>query len=242
VSADIVPALPQPPASPLEMGDAQAAAGYAAPLLEAVGQALAQRDAAADSGAALVRELEHIQQALQARDPHRIRRASGVLGRLLGRDLEAQAEAETLSSQLGVVLLRADQQALGLQQRLDDHGAMAAAADAGVAALERWIAAAAAGAAAASAAQLTEAWSRRLDHLQRVAAAWQLEAAQWRLLQQQGNELLQRYRHIREVLLPAWRQAESAVQAAHGAAHATRAAQAQQRILAEVQAMRARLR
>ncbi|NYF18785.1 fused signal recognition particle receptor [Xanthomonas sp. JAI131] len=239
MSADIVPALPQPPASPLEMGDAQAAAGYAAPLLEAVGQALAQRDTTPDSGAALVRELEHIQQALQARDPHRIRRASGVLGRLLGRDLEAQAEAETLSSQMGVVLLRADQQALGLQQRLDDHGAMAAAADAGVAALERWIAAAPV---PASGTQLTEAWSRRLDHLQRVAAAWRLEAAQWRLLQQQGNELLQRYRHIREVLLPAWRQAESAVQAAHGAAHATRAAQAQQRILAEVQAMRARLR
>ncbi|MBD7921519.1 hypothetical protein H9658_06125 [Xanthomonas sp. Sa3BUA13] len=221
------------------MGDAQAAAGYAAPLLDAVGQTLAQRDTTPDSGAALVRELEHIQQALQARDPHRIRRASGVLGRLLGRDLEAQAEAETLSSQLGVVLLRADQQALGLQQRLDDHGAMAAAADAGVAALERWIAAAPV---PVSGTQLTEAWSRRLDHLQRVAAAWQLEAAQWRLLQQQGNELLQRYRHIREVLLPAWRQAESAVQAAHGAAHATRAAQAQQRILAEVQAMRARLR
>ncbi|WP_318241182.1 hypothetical protein [Xanthomonas bonasiae] len=239
MSADIVPALPQPPASPLEMGDAQAAAGYAAPLLDAVGQTLAQRDTTPDSGAALVRELEHIQQALQARDPHRIRRASGVLGRLLGRDLEAQAEAETLSSQLGVVLLRADQQALGLQQRLDDHGAMAAAADAGVAALERWIAAAPV---PVSGTQLTEAWSRRLDHLQRVAAAWQLEAAQWRLLQQQGNELLQRYRHIREVLLPAWRQAESAVQAAHGAAHATRAAQAQQRILAEVQAMRARLR
>ncbi|QNH21875.1 hypothetical protein HEP73_02806 [Xanthomonas sp. GW] len=239
MSADIAPALPQPPAAPLQMGDAQAAASYAALLLDAVGQALAQRDATADGGAALVRELEHIQQALQARDPQRIRRASGVLGRLLGRDLEAQAEAETLSSQMGVVLLRADQQAAGLQQRLDGHGALAAAADAGVAALERWIAAVPV---PADGTQLAEAWSRRLDHLQRVAVAWRLEAAQWRLLQQQGNELLQRYRHIREVLLPAWRQAESALQAAHGAAHTTRAAQAQQRILAELQAMRARLR
>ncbi|WP_369933319.1 hypothetical protein [Xanthomonas tesorieronis] len=239
MSTDIAPALPQPPAAPPELGDAQAAASYAAPLLDAVGQLLAPRDAAADSGAALVRELEHIQQALQARDPQRIRRASGVLGRLLGRDLETQAEAETLSAQLGVVLLRADRHAYALQQRLDGHGALAAAAEAGVAALERWIVAVPA---MASVAPLADAWSRRLQHLQRLAAAWRLEAAQWRLLQQQGNDLLQRYRHIREVLLPAWRQAESAVQAAHGAASTTRAAQAQQRILAEVQAMRARLR
>ncbi|MBB4126186.1 fused signal recognition particle receptor [Xanthomonas translucens] len=239
MSADIAPALPQPPAVPPEMGDAQAAARYAAPLLDAVGQLLAPRDDAADSGAALVHELERIQQALQARDPQRIRRASGVLGRLLGRDLEAQAEAETLSAQLGVVLLRADQHALGVQQRLDGHGALAAAAEAGVAALERWIAAVLA---PAGGAPLADAWSWRLQHLQRLAAAWRLEAAQWRLLQQQGNDLLQRYRHIREVLLPAWRQAESAMQAAHGAANTNRAAQAQQRILAEVQAMRARLR
>lgn len=238
MSADAADTLPEPPASPPDADDAQAAAGYAAPLLEAVGRTLARRDAAVDAGAALVLELERIQQALQARDPRRIRRASGVLGRLFGRDLEAQAEAETLHSQLGVVLLRAEQHAAGLQQRVGGDGAMAAAADAGVAALERWIAAAA----PAGAAELAEAWRRRLDHLHRVAAAWRLEAAQWRLLQRQGEDLLQRYRQIRDVLLPAWRQAAMGVQAADGALQAGRAERAQQRILAEVQAMRARLR
>ncbi|MDR6671957.1 hypothetical protein [Xanthomonas sp. 1678] len=245
MSGHAVPELPEPPAAPHAVGDAQAAAGYAAPLLDAVARALAVQVAGSDAGAALVRELEQIQQALQALDPQRIRRDSGVLGRLFGRDLERQAEAETLHAQLGVVLLRADQHATRLQLAIDAHAAMADLAEAGMAALERWIGAAAApasAAAAAGAAALGEAWSRRLDHLRRVVATWQLEAAQWRLLEQQGRELSQRYRHIRDVLLPAWRQAASAVQAAHGAQHATRAGQAQQHILAEVQAMRARLR
>jgi fused signal recognition particle receptor len=237
VSADAAPALPEPPASPPAARDAQAASGYAAPLLEAVAQALAARAAAPDAGAALVQELERIQHALQARDPQRIRRDSGLLGRLLGRDLERQAEAETLQAQLGVVLLRADGHAEALQRAGQAHADMADVAEAGMAALERWIAAAPAPDPA-----LAPAWSRRLDHLRRLAAAWRLEAAQWRLLQQQGDDLLQRYRHIREVLLPAWRQAATAPQAARGGDQTARAAQAQRHILAELQAMRARLR
>ncbi|WP_295926811.1 hypothetical protein [uncultured Xanthomonas sp.] len=237
MSARAAPALPEPPVSPPAANDAQAASGYAAPLLEAVAQALAARAAAPDAGAALVQELERIQHALQARDPRRIRRDSSLLGRLLGRDLERQAEAETLQAQLGVVLLRADAHAQALRHAGQAYAESAGVAEAGVAALERWIAAAPTPDPA-----LAQAWNQRLDHLRRLAAAWRLEAAQWRLLQQQGEHLLQRYRNIRDVLLPAWRQAAVTPQAAQGRDHVARAAQAQQHILAELQAMRARLR
>src|SRR5690606_11319912 len=68
--------------------------------------------------AALVSRLDDLRRALQAGNPHAARRGTGLVGRLLGRDLQAEDEALQLRERLGVLLARADADADGLRIRV----------------------------------------------------------------------------------------------------------------------------
>lgn len=214
-------------------------ADYGAPLL----QALAARDVALPeaAGDGLVSALARIALALQAADPARLRRQESWWGRLLGRDVEREAEGRGLQAQLGVLALQAREQAHQLQRQMAPRATAIRAAEQAADALQAW-----ADAAAVWLPTLEEggqaALASRIDHLQRLAALRRIDAAQWQLLQGQDEVLLQRFARIHDVLLPAWRQAALAAQAATGAVRAGQVAALHAQIDDEVAAAQARLR
>lgn len=232
--------LPTPPQPALQADDALAVASYGAGLLSAVEQLLGTAQAGT-AAARLVAEMDNIRQAMSAADGRQIRRSVGLLGRLLGRDVEAQSRAEQLAGQLDVCLLRADGCVQALQQELSVHLQQITQVQAAVAAIDDW--AAAGEAIPAPADTLAQAaLQRRLQHLRGLARLRHTEAEQVRLLRAQGTELIERYQRIRDVLLPLWRQQSLAARAADRQAQLQQAAEAQARILDEVTAMQARLR
>lgn len=223
-------------------------ASYGADVLQQV-EHRTGGSATTDVAARLVAEMADIRLAMQAPDAAAIRRESGWLGRLLGRDVEAQLRAEALMARLETCLLRADAAAAALRAELAAYLADATQLDRAVAAIEQW---------ADSgepllpliedlqdpllAQGLLAALQRRLQHLRSVAALRRQEGMQLQLLHAQGSEMLERYLRIREVLLPVWQQQRLAARGAQGAVELQQAAQSQQQILAEVEAMQARLR
>ena len=234
------PVLPLPPQPPLQADDALAVASYGAELLVAIERLLGtpQTGMAAER---LVAEMDNIRQAMSAADGRQIRRSVGLLGRLLGRDIEAQARAEQLAGQLDVCLLRADACVQALLQELEQNLQQMARMQVAVEAIEDW--AAAGEAIPAPDDPLAQAsLQRRLQHLRGLAQLRYTEGGQLRLLHAQGVELIERYQRIRDVLLPLWRQQSLAAHAADRQAQLAQAAEAQARILDEVRAMQARLR
>lgn len=234
------PLLPPPPQPPLQADDALAVASYGAELLAAVEQLFANAPAGT-AAARLVAEMNNIREAMSAADARHIRRSVGLLGRLLGRDVEAQARAEQLATQLDVCLLRADACLEALQQELGEHLLQATRVQMAVAAIDDW---AVAGEAVRPPDEpmAQAALQRRLQHLRGLARLRDSEAGQLRLLHAQGVELVERYLRIRDVLLPLWRQRSLAGRAADKQAQLAQANEAQARILDEVAAMQARLR
>lgn len=219
--------------------DVAALAAYGSPLLQVLGEPAPLQ--AGSGGEGLVAALARIALALQAGDPARLRRQESWWGRLLGRDVARQAQAQELQAQLGVLALQAREQAQGLAQRAQQREQAIIDNDAAAAALEAW--------ATFGAAQLAmlegaaqAALARRVDHLQRLATLRRIEGGQWQLLQEQDEALLRRFVRIHDVLLPAWRQAALARQAQAQAAQATQAATLQAQIDDEVAAAQARLR
>ncbi|MDI9274463.1 hypothetical protein [Stenotrophomonas sp. PFBMAA-4] len=232
-------AAPLPTPQRPDTADVARLADYGAPLL----QALAARDVAlpATTGDGLVEALARIALALQAADPARLRRQESWWGRLLGRDVEREAAGRGLQSQLGVLALQAREQAQQLQQHMAVRATAISATGQAAEALQAWADAAAADVPALQGAG-QEVLAARIDHLQRLAALRRIEAGQWQLLQQQDEVLLQRFARIHDVLLPAWRQAALAAQAATGAVRAGQAATLHAQIDDEVAAAQARLR
>ncbi|WP_161809039.1 hypothetical protein [Stenotrophomonas humi] len=238
--------LPLPPAPAVALDDPLAIAGYGAQLL-----ALVEQQAAAGSddraAARLVAEMDNIHQAMRAHDVGAIRRSVGLLGRLLGRDVEMQEQAERLAGQLDVCLVRADGIVAELQKALPVRLRQAALVTEAVNAIDAWADAGerllqgAATQADAGSTLAVAALQRRLHHLRGVARLRALEASQLQLLHAQGVELLERYQRIRDVLLPLWRQQMLASKAVDTSLRLAMAADAQARILVEVEAMQARL-
>ncbi|WP_139202793.1 hypothetical protein [Pseudoxanthomonas sp. GM95] len=235
-----MPVFPLPDPS-LDRSDLLAATRYGEMLLSAI-EAQSQAGLASDPAmAALVAQMQQIRLALQARDPAAIRRDSGWWGRLLGRDVEAQLQAEQLSAQLGVLLSRADMLAATLRAALVTIAAQRSSRQTAGEAIDRWI--------ELGQQQLgldDSAWdqalSRRLDHLRRLAVLQHTQHAQVVLLQGQVHELLERYQRIRDVLLPAWQQQATVQAAAQVPTQLREMQRAQDDITAEVTAMQARLR
>lgn len=220
------------------MADIAVLADYGAPLLQALAQRAAPLPSVAGEG--LVTALARIALALQAGNPAQIRRQEGWWGRLLGRDLDREAEGRALQSQLGVLSLQAREQAQHLQQHRQARALAIAERAEAATALDAWAELGASRLEQCDAAGQA-ALSPRLDHLRRLAALHRVEAAQWQLLQDQDRMLLQRFARIHDVLLPAWRQAALAEQTAAGAALAGKAATLHAQIDDEVAAAQARL-
>lgn len=244
--------------APVDLDDALAVLRYGA---EALDDELEVRMAdALDHGdaAALVARLDELRRALQAGDPRRLRRGIGLLGRLTGRDVLAEADATALRARLGTLVASADRCAAALeartllQRRLQgDVAAAIATIEAVIARARAWLDAypdaglAAPSIAPAGAAAFTqpprERLLRRLDQLATVQAARDIGLRQLGLLHDQNLELLARYQRIRDVLLPAWRQQALAEAGASGRRHADAAARAYADIEAEVTTMAAKL-
>ncbi|MBD3683904.1 hypothetical protein H3005_18805 [Stenotrophomonas sp. Br8] len=218
--------------------DVAALAVYGSPLLQVLAEPAPLQ--AGTGGEGLVAALARIALALQASDPARLRRQESWWGRLLGRDVARQAQAQELQAQLGVLVLQAREQAQGLAQRVQQRAQTIIDNDAAAAALEAWATFGAAQLASLEGAAQT-ALAPRVDHLQRLATLRRIESGQWQLLQEQDEALLQRFVRIHDVLLPAWRQAALAGQAQAQAAQAAQAATLQAQIDDEVAAAQARL-
>lgn len=237
--------------APVDLGDALAVLRYGEDALD---EELEARMAAAldhADAAALVARLDELRRALQADDRRSARRGIGLLGRLLGRDVLAESEAAALRTRMGTLVLAADRSAAALEaraavhQRLQDEAAAAIAGlGAAIARARDWLAAHPLdGTSAGPQGPLPPraGLERRLDQLATVQATRELGMRQLALLHAQDLELLARYRRIRDVLLPAWRQQALAGAGATGRHRAAAAARAWAAIESEVDAMAARL-
>lgn len=238
--------FPLPADVPLDVTDALAVARYGSELLQAIEHA-AVGAFDPEGAAALVTELDDIHQALLAMEPAVLRRQAGLLGRLLGRDVEAQARAEALFQRLDTGLLRADAAAVRLQHEVVQRGTAAAQLRQAALAILQWAGAAEPlwqrlSADAGAPQPVAMALRRRLDHLHRLAALRTMEAGQLQLLQAQAIELLERYQRVREVLIPAWQQQQRVSPSTVAAMQLRQLGDSQARILAELKAMQARLR
>jgi len=222
-----------------DTADVAVLANYGAPLLQVLAQRAARLPPVAGEG--LVAALARIALALQAANPAQIRRQEGWWGRLLGRDVDREAQGHALQSQLGVLALQAREQAQHLQQHQQQRALAIVERAEAATALDAWVEVGASRLAHCDASGHA-ALSERLDHLRRLAALHRVEAGQWQLLQDQDTLLLQRFARIHDVLLPAWRQATLADQSAAGAALAGKAATLHAQIDDEVAAAQARLR
>lgn len=239
MTAPSLPALPAPPAT---IGvDTAVLSRYGEVLL----QVLTSREAgvgayADDPRSGLVEALSRLALALQADNPATLRRQTSWWGRLLGRDVERQADADALQAQCGVLLLKAQAHArlLGAVVEASTH---AAAVDLhGAQALEQWAdAGTALGAGLPTDAQ--GMLQQRVTHLRTLASLKRVQAGQTQLLQAQDTALLDHVQRIAAVLMPAWQQAVRASSTQSHARQNDQAAQLLGQIRAEVAAAQARL-
>lgn len=157
---------------------------------------------------ALLAELENVLVALDSGDPVRRRRRAGVFGRLLGRDLVAEAQADSLESRVRLHALAAQAHAdaliggraelrtlsTSLQQQIDRLNDLLAR--------ER--------AAPPGATEHEAARQRRLQHLDAILASWRMSVSQIAMVCDHAAALLDRHAQLRDVLVPLWRQRASA--------------------------------
>lgn len=220
--------------------DALGLSRYGASLLDAMGQGTAPpvgHDAAATQ---LLAVLAQLAAAVQADNPAAARRRVSWWGRLLGRDVEQELDAQEGQSRLGVLLVQADAAVQSVGALLSQQAeAQERARDAALT-LEAWVDAGHAQLAALSP-PLQEVLLQRLDHLRRLAVLQQVEAGQWQLLREQNAALLGRSQRITETLLPAWRQTVLARRADNQQQRDQQAAQLLDQIHAEVASAQARL-
>ena len=220
--------------------DALGLSRYAASLLDALGQGSVPplgQDAAA---AQLQSVLAQLATVVQAANPAAARRRVGWWGRLLGRDVEQELEAQDGPSRLGALLVQADTAAQRVSAQLALQEAAQHRAHAAAEALSAWVDAGQAQRSTLSP-QLQDVLAQRLDHLRRLAAVQQVEAGQWQLLREQNAALLARSQRITETLLPAWRQTLLARRAGDQQERDQQAAQLLAQISAEVASAQARL-
>lgn len=196
--------------------------------------------AAGGAGQPLLDVLAQLAVVLQSATPGGVRRNTSWWGRLLGRDIERELDAQDWQPRLGVLLAQADAAARSVHaQRSMDQAAQATALEAAQA-LEHW---ADAGTAQVPllASHLQPVLAQRVDHLRRLAALQRVEAGQRQLLLEQDTALLARSQRITETLLPAWRQAVLAHRAGDQQQRNQQAAQLHAQISTELAAAQARL-
>jgi hypothetical protein len=230
---------------PVDLDDAMAIVAYGADALD---EGLDARLSAAlhpDAAASLVAQLDQLRRAIQGDAARAARRGAGLLGRLWGRDVRAEADAAQLREQVGVLLLRAGDAAGSLARNAAELDAVT---DALRHAIERidlrigqardWLDANPQdGLARGPVVSPRERLEQRLAQLATVRQAWSLGLTQASLVREQLLGLLARHQRIRDVLVPTWRQHALGGAAAAGSRQAAIAARAQADIEAEVAAM-----
>lgn len=163
------------------------------------------------ASAALLEELAAIVQALDVADPRIAARRGGIVGRLLGRDLTAQARAREAHEHVRIRLQLADRRAYEVGAHINEldeaiahvvrqRARLAEIAERGRDALDAF----------ALSPSRPDAMERRLDHLTVLISSWDVAVAHMRFVRQYGDLLLARYAHVRDVVVPQWRrQAEA---------------------------------
>lgn len=165
--------------------------------------------------APLLDELEAVVQVLDGANPERSRRKVGIVGRLLGRDIVAQADPDPVDSRLRVHLVRAAEHAKALQshlQRLDEANQ---ALSQSAASLEAAVVQAEAELAfhgdrlACEPAELDRA-RRRIDYQSAITHSWVQTCAQLGVAARYARMLLDRHIQVRDLLVPLWQQQQAA--------------------------------
>jgi len=155
--------------------------------LDAIAARLAQLPTAQ-----LLAQLDAILAAIDSSIPERQRRRSGFFGRLLARDLVAQAQPDDVDTRVRLHLVTAHD----LAERL---GERAASLDG----LGPWLRE------QAQTLRMSVDDASRPDDPQRragIAATWDTAAAHVELVRAHATQLLRRHAQVRDVLVPAWRQ------------------------------------
>ena len=159
------------------------------------------------STSALLEELAGIVQALELAQTRATSRRAGIVGRLLGRDMPAQARARQAHDHIRIRLQLAERRAQDVVEHLrelDDAIAhvvrqrmrLSDIAERGREAHDAF---------ALDAGALPDAMARRLGHLAMLVSTWDVAIAHMRLVRQYGDLLLARYAHVRDVVVPQWR-------------------------------------
>ena len=166
------------------------------------------------STSALLEELAGIVQALEVAQSRTVARRSGIVGRLLGRDLPAQARARQAHEHIRIRLQLAERRSQDVAahiRELDEaieHVVRQRMRLSQIAERGRD----ARGAFALEAGARPDAMERRLGHLAMLVSSWDVAVAHMRLVRQYGDLLLARYAHVRDVVVPQWkREAEAAM-------------------------------
>lgn len=158
-----------------------------------------------------VSALDVLERAVSTADAKRTKRKVGWIGRMLGDDIEAQAEGEALRARMGVLLADARREADRVRasdRRLAD---LEARFEATIARVEADIAtgqgvlAQRAPAPDPNEAPI-ERFRRRLAHLSTLAATHRITREQLRLARAQCAQVLERHAHLHELLGPVWTQ------------------------------------
>jgi hypothetical protein len=172
------------------------------------------------STSALLEELAGIVQALEVAQSRNAARRAGIVGRLLGRDMPAQARARQAHEHIRIRLHLAERRAqevvahlVELDEAIDhvmrQRMRLAQIADRGRDAR---------GTFALEPCAAPDAMERRLGHLAMLVSSWDVALAHMRLVRQYGELLLARYAHVRDVVVPQWRRdAEAALRIDDGA-------------------------
>lgn len=236
---------------PVDLADPLAILRYGEDALDGAAQLPLQRALDDTAMAALVQHLQQLQLALQAEGRGAGTRKVGLLGRLLGQDVEAEVQARSLRARLGVVLSNADTDAAALAAHVAELPAMRAALDSAIAgitarieAAQRWLLAdTEAGASPSFGSGLSprQQLQNRLQHLQTAQASWQLAAGQVQLLDVQAQDVLMRWQRIRDVLVPVLRGQMNAATVASSTQLLDASVRAQAEISAEVDAITGKL-
>lgn len=168
--------------------------------------------------AALLSDLDAILAGISTSDAQGSARRAGLIGRLLGRDLVAQADPDPPEQRVRVHLLVANEHAATLQGELHWLAAASTALRVEIAALS--VAIDEARTRLASMAEVPAAvldpGLRRIRYLEAIAASWTQAQAQVCLALEHGRLLVSRFEHARDLLVPLWRQ-HAAARALSGA-------------------------
>ena len=195
----------------IDLADTAAVAAYGhdardAALLDAIARAM--HDIVPDD---FVRALDTLDRAVSTSDAKRTKRGVGWIGRMLGEDIQAQADGAQLRARMGVLLADARREAERVQAADDRLAALQGELAAVIDRLQANVAAGhgfldAQSAQSQDADSPIERFRRRLVHLSTVAASHRVTLEHLAVSRAQCARLIERHAAVHELLGPVWTQ------------------------------------